>query len=57
MTEEDSLSASVGLGGLFLAPLFLLIFFVFNFFFFLQKKGGGGAKAPPPQSLPLRDPC
>ena len=41
--EEDSLSASVGLGGLFLAPLFLLNYFWFNLFLFLQKKVGGGA--------------
>ena len=57
MTEEDSLSASVGLGGLFLAPLFLLNYFWFIFFFFLQKTLGGGGQKPPPQSLPLRDPC
>ena len=44
---------SGGGGGLFLASLFLLNYFLFNF----SKKVGGGAKAPsPPQSLSLRGP-
>ena len=55
VTEEDSLSALVGLGGPFLAPLFLLNYFLLNLFLFLQKSRGGGLK--PPQPLPLRGPC
>ena len=42
-------------GGLFLAPLFLLNYFLFTLFLFLQNSGGGGPKAPQP--LPLRGPC
>ena len=34
-------------GGLFLAPLFLSNYFLFNLFLLLQKSRGGGAKAPP----------
>ena len=42
-------------GGLFLASLFLLNYFLFNF---SKKVGGGGAKAPnPPHPLSLRGPC
>ena len=42
-------------GRLFLAPLVLLNYLLFNLLLFLEKKSGG-AKAPP-RPLPLRGPC
>ena len=48
---------SRGGGGLFLAPLSLLNYFLSNLFLFCKKVGGeGGAKASP-QPLPLRGPA
>ena len=42
---------SGGGGGLFLAPLFLSNYFLFNLFLLLQKNGGG-TKAPPSTPSP-----
>ena len=39
-----------GGGGLFLAPLFLLNYFLFTLFLFLQNSGGGAQSPPAPPS-------
>ena len=39
-------------GGLFLAPLFLSNYFLFNLFLLLQKNGGAGQKPPPSTPSP-----
>ena len=49
--RDRAASFRVGGGGLFLAPLFLLNYFLVNSFLFLQKSRGGAKVLPAPPSV------
>ena len=56
-TKQERRSMFLSRGGLFLAPLSLLNYFLSNLFLFCKKVGGREELKPPPQPLPLRGPA